>query len=208
MMSLINTGKNKGTGVRVMALMVAKHRKGMSIASMDFDLIVDIPMRDSIMANRMFKDYLVMKMVTFHIPGKLEFSFEGKLVDKPLHMISVLGMSGPPVRTSFVQGRSLPSSPSLDRSSKRHSTRSQETWPNEKFSPSCQALLDEISYSTHMSTKRRHDRKSQLSDAIRARLGPQAPCMERIPHVAVAQELYPGPSTTTVMPEWPSHPPT
>ena len=32
----------------------------MSIASMDFDLIVDIPMRDSIMANRMFKDYLVM----------------------------------------------------------------------------------------------------------------------------------------------------
>lgn len=29
MMSLINTGKNKGTGVRVMALMVAKHRKGM-----------------------------------------------------------------------------------------------------------------------------------------------------------------------------------
>ena len=33
---------------------------GMSIASMDFDLIVDIPMRDSIMANRMFKDYLVM----------------------------------------------------------------------------------------------------------------------------------------------------
>ncbi|RVW70513.1 hypothetical protein CK203_056134 [Vitis vinifera] len=167
MMSLINTGKNKGTGVRVMALMIAKHRKGMSIASMDFDLIVDIPMRDSIMANRMFKDYLVMKMVTFHIPAS-------SLLKK--------GCQG-----FFAY---------------------EETWPDEKFSPSCQALLDEISYSTHMSTKRRHDRKSQLSDAIRARLGPQAPCMERIPHVAVAQELYPGPSTTMVMPEWPSHPPT
>ena len=33
---------------------------GMPIASMDFDLIVATPMRDSVMANKMLRDYLVM----------------------------------------------------------------------------------------------------------------------------------------------------
>ena len=32
----------------------------MPIASMDFDLIVATPMRDSVMANKMLRDYLVM----------------------------------------------------------------------------------------------------------------------------------------------------
>ena len=33
---------------------------GLPVASMDFDLIVATPMRDSVMANKMLRDYLVM----------------------------------------------------------------------------------------------------------------------------------------------------
>ena len=38
-----------------------------------------------------------------------------------------------------------------------------------------------------------------------ARLGPQAPSIKEIPHVAAAQEFYPGPLTAAIMPKWPSH---
>ena len=49
----------------------------------------------------------------------------------------------------------------------------QEIQPKERSPPTCHASQDESSESTHISAKKRHDRKSQLSDAMRARLGPQ-----------------------------------
>ncbi|RVW81015.1 hypothetical protein CK203_054655 [Vitis vinifera] len=52
----------------------------------------------------------------------------------------------------------------------------------------------------------RRDRKSQLSDAMRARLRPQTPDMEK-PHVATTQEAYPSPSAAPVILDWPPHPP-
>ena len=48
---------------------------------------------------------------------------------------------------------------------------------------------------------------SQLSDAMRTRLGPQTPGVEGRPRVATAQEIYPGSLATAVMPDWPPHPP-
>ncbi|KAL6323132.1 hypothetical protein AAG906_027402 [Vitis piasezkii] len=39
-----------------------------------------------------------------------------------------------------------------------------------------------------------------------ARLGPQVPSMEK-PHAATAHEVYPGPSTTPIIEDWPPHPP-
>ena len=84
---------------------------------------------------------------------------------------------------------------------------SQEIRPKEKFPPTCQALLDESFDSTHISTKMRHDRRSQLSDTMWARLGHQTPGMEGRPCVAATQEACLGSSATMVMLEWPSRPP-
>ena len=78
----------------------------------------------------------------------------------------------------------------------------------EKSTPTYQAPLDESSDSTRISTKRRRDRRSQLSDAMRARLRPQTPGMEGKPRIVIAQEVYPGSSAVAVMPDWLPHPPT
>ncbi|RVW31995.1 Transposon Tf2-12 polyprotein [Vitis vinifera] len=104
---------------------------GMSIDNMDFDLFVATPLGDSIVLNKIIRDYCVMigyiemtvdlvlmdlqdfdvilgmdwlasyhasvdcfgKRMTFSIPGQPDFSFEGKHVDKPLRVISVLRAS-------------------------------------------------------------------------------------------------------------------
>ncbi|RVW80541.1 Retrovirus-related Pol polyprotein from transposon 17.6 [Vitis vinifera] len=104
---------------------------GLPVASMDFDLIVATPVGDSVVANRMLRNCIVMigyrkmpvdlilldlqdfdvilgmdwlasyhasvdcfeKRVTFSIPDQPKFSFEGKHVDRPLRMISVLRAS-------------------------------------------------------------------------------------------------------------------
>ncbi|KAL6344500.1 hypothetical protein AAG906_002405 [Vitis piasezkii] len=49
---------------------------------------------------------------------------------------------------------------------------SHEIQSDENFLLACQALLNESSDYTRVSIKMRHDRRSQLSDAMRARLGP------------------------------------
>ena len=84
---------------------------------------------------------------------------------------------------------------------------SQEIWSEEKFPPTCPTLLGESSNSTRISIKRRCDRRSQLFDVMCARLGPQTPGMEGKPRAATTQEVCSGLSTTTVMPDWPPHPP-
>ncbi|RVW51276.1 hypothetical protein CK203_075451 [Vitis vinifera] len=66
---------------------------------------------------------------------------------------------------------------------------SQEVQLEEKFPLTCPTLLDESSDSTRILTKMRRDRKSQLSDTMRARLGPQTPDMEGIPRVETAQRF-------------------
>ncbi|KAL6322071.1 hypothetical protein AAG906_003475 [Vitis piasezkii] len=84
---------------------------------------------------------------------------------------------------------------------------SQEALPKEKLPPTVPMPLDESFDSTRISTKRRRDRRSQLSDTMRAQLGPQIPCMKGRQCVATTHEVYPGPSATAVVPDWPPHPP-
>ncbi|RVW36617.1 hypothetical protein CK203_072880 [Vitis vinifera] len=74
---------------------------------------------------------------------------------------------------SFPQNAKFPSS-------------SQEVQLEEKVPPTCPTLLDESFDFTSILTKRRHDKKLQLSNAMRARLGPQTPGMEGRPRVATA----------------------
>ena len=70
---------------------------------------------------------------------------------------------------------------------------------------------DESSDSTRVSTKRKRDKKSQLSDTMRARLGPQIPNMRGggggEPHETTARGAYPGPSAAPVITDWLPHPP-
>ena len=63
---------------------------------------------------------------------------------------------------------------------------SQEIRPNEKLSPAYQMLLNKSFDSTRVSTKRRHDKRSQLFDVMQAWLRPQTPGMEGRPRVAMA----------------------
>ena len=57
--------------------------------------------------------------------------------------------------------------------------------PEERSPSAYHAPLDESSDSTRVSTKRRHDKRSQLLDAIFARLGPHVPSMRGKPHVVM-----------------------
>lgn len=50
----------------------------------------------------------------------------------------------------------------------------------------------------------RRDRRSQLSNLMRARLRPQTPGVEK-PCIATAQKANPGPSVAPVIPDWPPH---
>ena len=84
---------------------------------------------------------------------------------------------------------------------------SQEIRLDEKFSPTHQALLDESSDSTRLSTKRRRGWRSQLSNMMRAWLRPQTLGMEGRPWVATTQKVCHGPSPVVVMLEWHFYPP-
>ena len=68
----------------------------------------------------------------------------------------------------------------------------------------CCAPQDESSDSTRISSKRQCNRKSQLSDAMRARLGPQAPGKDK-PRTTTTQEAYPSPSVAPITQNCPPH---
>ncbi|RVW14382.1 hypothetical protein CK203_090487 [Vitis vinifera] len=53
--------------------------------------------------------------------------------------------------------------------------------PQERHTPMHQAPQEESSNSTRLSAKRQRDKRPQLSDAMRARLGPQEPGRPRPP---------------------------
>ena len=61
-----------------------------------------------------------------------------------------------------------------------------------------QAPQDESSDSTRLSSKRQLDKRPQLSDAMRARLGSQEPGKTRLP-VATTWETYPDPPVAPIV---------
>ena len=77
----------------------------------------------------------------------------------------------------------------------------------EELSLASQMQVDEGTDSTQALMKRRCDRRSRLSNALRARLGPQAPGVEGQPCVSKTLKAHLGPSSTIVMLEWPFQPP-
>ena len=70
--------------------------------------------------------------------------------------------------------------------------------PHEPHTPIPRALREEILDSTHFSAKRQHDRRSQLSNSMRARLGPQEPGRPR-PPVAITEATRPDPMMSPVV---------
>ncbi|RVW31288.1 hypothetical protein CK203_100320 [Vitis vinifera] len=70
--------------------------------------------------------------------------------------------------------------------------------PHEPHTPMPRAPREENSDSTHFSAKRQRDRKSQLSNSMRARLGPQEPRRSR-PPVATTWALRPDPMITPMV---------
>ncbi|RVW59128.1 hypothetical protein CK203_105521 [Vitis vinifera] len=67
--------------------------------------------------------------------------------------------------------------------------------PHEPHTPMPRAPREESSDSTHFSAKRQRDRKSQLSNSMRARLGPQEPGRPR-PPTATTWAARPDPVVT------------
>ena len=70
--------------------------------------------------------------------------------------------------------------------------------PHEPHMPMPQAPREESSNSTHFSAKRQRNRRSQLSNSMRARLGPQEPRRPR-PLVATIEATRPDPMVTPVV---------
>ncbi|RVW47162.1 hypothetical protein CK203_070066 [Vitis vinifera] len=71
-------------------------------------------------------------------------------------------------------------------------TASDRERPGERPLPTYHTPQDESSDSTSVSSKRQRDKRPQLSDAMHARLGPQAPSKDK-PPMAATWETYPNP---------------
>ncbi|XP_034704229.1 uncharacterized protein LOC117928460 [Vitis riparia] len=69
--------------------------------------------------------------------------------------------------------------------------------PHEPHTPMPQAPREESSNSTHFSSKRQRDRRSQLSGAMRARLGPQQPGRPKSP-VTTTRGVHHDPTVTPI----------
>ena len=76
----------------------------------------------------------------------------------------------------------------------------------EEFSPAFQVQLDKGIDSTLLSMKKRCDKRSWLSDAMRARLGPQTLGVEGKSSMVETLEARLDLSATIITSEWPSHP--
>lgn len=70
-------------------------------------------------------------------------------------------------------------------------------WPNEGPVPTHCAPQEESSDSTRVSSKRQCEKRPQLFDTMRARLGPQDPRKDR-PHTTTSQGTYPRPSNAPI----------
>ena len=65
---------------------------------------------------------------------------------------------------------------------------------------------DESSGSTRVSSKRQREKRPQISDAMRARLGPQTPCKNK-PHAIISLEAYSEPSSSPTLQGHATRPP-
>ena len=81
----------------------------------------------------------------------------------------------------------------------------QEIQLKERSLPACHVQQDESFDSTRVLAKKRRDRKSQLSDAMCARLRPQMPGMGGKLHIETTQEACPGTSAAPLVADWPAH---
>ena len=72
-----------------------------------------------------------------------------------------------------------------------------EAWPNEAPMHARQVRREESSDSTRVSSKRQHEKRPQISDAMRARLGPQTPHKNR-PHTTISLEAHSKPSNSPI----------
>ena len=70
--------------------------------------------------------------------------------------------------------------------------------------PTYLAPQDESPDSTRVSSKRQCNKRPQLFDTMRARLGPHAPCKDR-PHTTTTRETYPSPSIVPITRGYPLH---
>ena len=66
-------------------------------------------------------------------------------------------------------------------------------WPNEAPIPTHRVRREESSDSTRVSSKRQREKRPQISDAMRARLGPQTPNKNR-PYTSASPEAHSRPS--------------
>lgn len=76
----------------------------------------------------------------------------------------------------------------------------------EESSSDRQMQSDEGTTSTHVSRKIRHDRRSHLSDAMQAQLGPQAPSVEGQSHMLETLRVHLGPPVAAPLQEQSSQP--
>ena len=76
--------------------------------------------------------------------------------------------------------------------------------PREQPVPMYHAPQDESSDSTRLSSKRQRDKRPQLSNAMRARLGPQEPSKEKSP-MTMTWETYPNPPVAPIIRGNPLH---
>ena len=76
--------------------------------------------------------------------------------------------------------------------------------PREQPVPMYHAPQDESSDSTRLSSKRQRDKRPQLSNAMRARLGPQEPSKEK-PPTTMTWETYPNPPVAPIIRGNPLH---
>ncbi|RVW28366.1 hypothetical protein CK203_105831 [Vitis vinifera] len=81
-----------------------------------------------------------------------------------------------------------------------------EAWPNETPVHANHVRRDESSGSTRVSSKRQREKRPQISDATRARLGPQTFCKNR-PHTTISLEAHSEPSSSPTLQGHAARPP-
>ena len=72
-----------------------------------------------------------------------------------------------------------------------------EVWPNETPVHAHHVRRDESPGSTRVSSKRQPEIRPQISDAMRARLGPQTPCKNR-PHTTISMDAHSEPTNSPI----------
>ncbi|RVW74805.1 hypothetical protein CK203_053845 [Vitis vinifera] len=73
-----------------------------------------------------------------------------------------------------------------------------EAWPSETPVHTHHVRRDKSSGSTRVSSKRQREKMPQISDAMRARLGPQTPCKNR-PHTTILLDAHSEPSSSPTL---------